>query len=190
MFARIDMSKIDKIRQDFIDGQTDSKKLAKELGVCTSTVNKYRKEFREIQRRFPGKLKKYGFRLPFKWAGHPPDPRQKELYAVLPMLVDNMTTSYVKVGQLWNDYRSLYPDGFSLSAFQRSFYSWKKNTGMCDFTNRRVKEISPEDRVILNNWYHSNRKDRWEMALVLLGSYEKRNLKEMARQVEHHWTTI
>jgi transposase len=190
MFARIDIGKIELIKQDFLQGQTDSLELAKKLCICRCTVNKYRKEFREMQQLYPRRLKKYGSRMPMKWRIPQPGARHEELHQALPALIDKVTTSFVKVGALWQDYRRLYPDGLSYNIFQKSFYTWRKKTNTCVFIHRRVKEIPPEDRAILNNWYRSNRKDRWAMAIVLLGSFEKRPLRDMAKQVEKHWTTL
>jgi hypothetical protein len=84
----------------------------------------------------------------------------------------------------------LYPNGLSYSIFQKSFFDWRKKTNTCIFVHRRVREIPLEDRAILDAWYRANRKDRWEMALVLLGSFEKRPVKEMADKVEHHQNTV
>jgi transposase len=184
------MAKIDLIKQDFIQGQTDSFGLAKKLGICYCTVNKYRREFRDMQRLYPRLLKKYGCRMPMKWYQPVPGPRHKELHKILPALMDEATTTCIKVGHLFTAYKKLYPDGLSYNIFQKSFFIWRKETNTCIFVHRRVKEIPPEDRAVLNSWYRSNRKDRWAMALVLLGSFEKRPLKEMANQVEHHWSTL
>jgi transposase len=190
MFIRIDTAKIDLIKQDFIQGQIDSNDLAKKLGICRCTVNKYRREFREMQRLYPRRLKKYGCRMPMKWYKQLPGPRHDELHKILPALMDEVTTSYVKVGPLWQAYKNLYPDGLSYNIFQKSVFNWRKKTNTCVFIHRRVKDIPAEDRTILNSWYHSNRRDHWAMALVLLGSFEKRPLRDMANQVEKHWTTI
>lgn len=190
MFATIEMYKINQVRQDLIDGKSDANVLAKKLGICVDSVYKYRREFREIQRKYPQMLKKYGFRLPKKRPKRHFNARHAALYEILPTLIDQATTSYIKVGDLWKAYIRVQPDGFSYNIFQKRFYAWRNKTNTCTFVHRRVKVIPAEDRAILNSWYRSNRKDRWAMALVLLGSFDKRNIRDMAAQVEHHWTTV
>ena len=184
------MAKIDLIKQDFIQGQTNSKELSEKLGICRCTVNKYRKEFREMQRLYPSRLKKYGCRMPMKWYIQLPDPRHEELHELLPALMDQVTTEFVKVGALWKEYKKMIPGGFCYSCFQKSVFAWRKKNNICVYVHRRVKEIPPDDRIILDNWYRCNRKDRWAMALVIIGSFEKRPVRDMAYQVGSHWTTL
>jgi transposase len=190
MINKLDKSKIDLIRKDFLQAQVRSAELAKTLGITYCTVNKYRKEFSEIARLYPEKLHNYGFLLPLKKYIKPVDPRHEELHRLLPGLMENSRTTIVNIRPLWLDYRAIRPEGFYLATFMRSYLDWKKRTGACVYTHRRIRTIADTDRPILESWLHSNRKDQWEMAVVLLGSFEKRNLKEMAAQVGHVVPTL
>jgi hypothetical protein len=73
MVACIPKAKINFVRSDYISGMSDSCQLAATLGITRETVNKYRIEFREIERLYPEKLDNFRFRLPKKKYVKPTD---------------------------------------------------------------------------------------------------------------------
>jgi len=95
----------------------DSGQLAATLGVSREPANKYRKEFREIERLYPEKLDNFRYRLPKKKYVKPTDPRYPELFALLPGLMEQETTVQVQVIPLWKSYRIARPKGCSLNQF-------------------------------------------------------------------------
>ncbi len=190
MVAQSARYKIYAIRQDFIDGQTDSHLLAKKLSLSDTTINKYRKEFREIARLYPHKIHDFKFRLPKNKYIRPVDPRLREMITLLPLLIDNSTTLQIQLIPLWKDYRNVCTKGYSLSRFTLHYINWQRKTKACIYIHRRIKTITVEDRAILLRWKSSNKNNEWKRAVVLLGSYEKRNVHEMAAQVEHSVRTV
>lgn len=58
------------------------------------------------------------------------------------------------------------------------------------YTHRRVRAISAEDRAILESWRTSNKTNYWRKAVVILGSFQKKSIIEMAAQVERGRATI
>ena len=64
MVANCARFKVHAIRQDFIDSMMNSLVLANQLALCATTVNKYRKEFKDIQPFIRNILDDFKFRLP------------------------------------------------------------------------------------------------------------------------------
>lgn len=190
MVAQSARSKIFAIRHDFIAGQSDSKLLAEKVGLCMTTVNKYRKEFREIQKQYPDKLANFKFRLPKEKYTKPVSPRYPELIGMLPKLMESATTLQVQIDPLWASYRLVCPKGYSLQQFTIHYIAWHRKTNACIYTHRRVREIHPDDLPVLQSWKSSNVNNKWKRAVVLLGSFDKRNVHEMAKQVERSVRTV
>lgn len=190
MVAQAARFKIHTIRKDFIDGMSDSALLAEKVGLCTTTINKYRKEFREIQRLYPKKLNNYKFRLPKQKYVKPISPRYPELIRLLPELMDRATAPQVQLIPLWEIYRKECPNGYSLQQFTIHYTAWRRKTNACIYAHRRIKTIHPEDLKTLETWKTSNKNNEWKRAIVLLGSLNKRNVHEMAVQVERSVRTV
>lgn len=190
MVARAARAKVHAIRQDFISGMTDSFALSQKVGLSRETVNKYRKEFREIQRQHPEKLKDFKFRLPKNKYIKPTDSRYPELLELLPNLMESSTTLQVQLIPLWQDYRAIRPGGYSLQQFTIHYIAWRRKTAACIYTHRRVRVIHPGDFPELEAWKTGGRTGKWKRAVVLLGSFQKRNVHEMAAQVEHSVRTV
>jgi hypothetical protein len=169
MVAQSARFKIHAIRQDFIGGISDSLELATKLGLCATTVNKHRKEFREISRLYPDQLANFKFRLPKVKYVKPIDPRFPELINMLPSLMERSTTLQVQLIPLWQDYRILKPMGYSLQQFTIHYIDWRRKTGACIYVHRRLREIQPADLAELEKWRSSNHNNRWKRATVLLG---------------------
>ncbi|HEY8929520.1 MAG TPA: IS630 family transposase [Mucilaginibacter sp.] len=182
--------KVHAIRQDFIDGPVNSLELATKLGLCASTINKYRKEFREIKKHYPDKLSDFKFRLPKKKYIRPVDERYDELIALLPGLMECAVTPQVQLIPLWQAYRETRPGGYSLQQFTIHYLAWQRKTGACVYVHRRIREITPNDLAVLQHWKRANELDKWKRATVLLGSLNKRNVHEMATQVERNVQTV
>jgi transposase len=189
MVAKSARFKVHAIRQDFIDGMSDSLDLATKLGLCATTINKYRKEFREIEKRYPDKLSDFKFRLPRTKYVKSIDPRYPELIGLLPALMENSVGLQVQLIPLWQDYRARRPKGYSLQQFTIHYIAWRRKTGACIYTHRRLREIEPEDLPELQKWKNGN-KTQWKRATVLLGSLHGRKVHEMAAQVEHNVRTV
>jgi transposase len=175
--------KVQAIRRDFIEGRSDSLLLAQKLNLSRETVNKYRREFREIQCRYPHKLHDYKFRLPKQKQARPANPRYTEMISLLPELMDHSKTRQVQLIPLWKDYRKLRPKGYSLTQFTIYYIAWRRKTNACIYTHRRLREISLEDQLTLGKWKNGKNAE-WKRATVLLGSLAGRNVHEMAKQVE------
>jgi len=190
MVAFIQKAKINFIRADYIAGMSDSAQMAATLGICATTVNKYRKEFREIERLYPEKLSNFRYRLPKTKYVKPVGPRYAELISLLPSLMENEITPQVQVIPLWTSYRIADPKGYSLNQFTLHYMAWRKHTNACIYIHRRVCSIDAEDMAVLERWRTGNKNNQWKRAVVLLGSFQKRNLHEMAKQVERNIRTV
>src|SRR5437879_2689065 len=119
-------SKINIIRRCYLKGRFSGAKLAVELHLLPHTVYKYRREFREIERLYPHKLKDFTFMLPrMTRQGLPKSSRYDELIKALPGLVDNARTLYLDSVSLWKDYRNLYPNGYCQDKFLIYYRQWK-----------------------------------------------------------------
>ncbi len=190
MVARAARSKVYAMRQDFIDGMTHSLILAKKVGLTQTTVNKYRKEFGEIRRLYPEKLKDFKYRLPKTKYVKANDYRYPELIAALPALMENEATLQVQLIPLWNSYRKQYQKGYGLQQFTIHYIAWRRLTAACIYTHRRVRSIHADDLAELERWKSGGRTITWKRAVVLLGSFHKRNVHEMAAQIEQSVRTV
>jgi transposase len=179
---RLPRTKINVIRRHFLKGEVNGAKIAGELGIQRDTVYKYFKEFKEIGRLYPNKLKDFTFDLPKP--ARPKHPFHDELKHVLPDLIEQATTTTLERLGLWQQYRVLYPNGCGLYFFCNYFNVWLKENNICRYHHRRIKHISPEDRKELVRWRNSNDTGLWRKAVVILGSEQKRPIAEMSLQLE------
>ncbi|MEZ2339367.1 IS630 family transposase [Mucilaginibacter sp. RCC_168] len=181
-------SKINIIRRYYIKGEPKGATIARELQIQKDTVYKYFKEFREIERLYPHKLKDFTFLLPKKQG--PRYPFYDELMSVLPDLVENTKLPYLEKVSLWKEYRQLYPRGCGLYFFYSYFNAWQKRHKICKYYPRRIKHIAEEDIEELTIWRNSQNIELWRKAVVVLDSLKKRPVAEMCVQVEVTEETI
>jgi transposase len=185
---RLSKTKINVIRRYFLKGELKGAKIARELRIQRDTVYKYFKEFKEIERLYPHKLKDLTFELPKP--ERPKHPFHDELKNALPDLIENATTTSLERLGLWKQYRVLYPKGCGLYFFCNYFNTWRKENHICKYHHRRVKRISAEDRKEFTHWRNSKNIELWRKAVVILDSEQKRSIVEMTVQVEVSEETI
>ena len=189
MVARSARSKVNMIRQDFIDGPVLAKELSQRIGLSIRTIYIYRVEFEVIREIYPDKLNDFKFRLVYNRFVKSNDPRYKPLIAMLPSLMDEITGFKIEINRLHKRYLLRCPEGYGIGRFMTHFVRWRKENNICLYTHRRVRVISDEDRKTLNEWKLSGIR-HWKRATVLLGSFDKRKLKDLSLQVEQSERTI
>ena len=181
--------KIDQIRRCYINGVTNQTAMHRKYGLHKTTVRKFIRLFREIERLYPHKLKDFSFMLPQVKKIRPETKLHKTLIAALPGLLDKQTTKRINIIPLWETYRASYPDGYYLSLFTQYFIAWRRANNVCLFSHRRIKEIHPDQTAMLTAWRNSDNQ-HWKRAVVILGSLSGKPVKEMATQVERSQETV
>jgi len=186
--VRLPKVKINVIRRYYLLGQLKGARIARELHIQRDTVTAYFKEFREIEERFPGKIRDFSFLLPrpkpFKL------PAYAQLIAALPELVDGAETGTLEILSLWKRYRLLYPQGYGLYYFSIHFNDWKRANRVCKYHHRRIRALPPEDETILRNWRRGKNVRLWQKAVVILDSLQAIPVRETSEKVEVSEETI
>ncbi|MDB4921819.1 IS630 family transposase [Mucilaginibacter sp.] len=185
---KIPVSKINRIREDFLAGGIHRTNLAKELKLNRRTVGKYVREFKQIAQLYPGKEKDFNFRLPRKRRAQ--TQLFKDLSAILPVLIERAKTPRLQLIHLWADYRTVYPGGYGLFWFEFHYNNWRNENQVCPYWNRRIRQIDPFDEAVLLKWKNTGSREEWKKATVILGSYHGRPLAEMLLQVEKARETV
>lgn len=181
-------SKVCRIREDWLAGTVNKTGLGRELGLDRKTVSRYVSEFEQIRQRYPEKTRDFSFRLPK--GKRPKTHLYLSLVAMLPVLVDQAVTPCLYARSLWADYRKVFPNGYGLYWFEFHYNSWRREHQVCRYYNRRVKHISPEQENVLLRWKNTGSREEWKKATVILGSYGKRPLQDLVRQVEKARETV
>jgi len=185
-------ARINLIRDAFIAGKLNKAALQKTIGVGRQTIRKYCYEFGLIKKMYPDKLADYTFR----WPKVTPNTRltvtvrKKQLMALFPSLVENFKGRQLRPTALWKEYKKIAPNGLSLHRFSIYYLDWRKEHHICQFAHRRVKMITNEDMAVLTGWKNGGDLYYWRRAVVILGSYNGRGVREMAKQLESTVQTI
>jgi transposase len=180
----IPKAKIRIIRSHFIGGVFNQSALAMQLGICRNTMLKFVNLFRRIERDHPEKLKDFSFFPPTVKKLPPPSEMLGELLLCLPELIMAAETRKLEHVPLWNAYRRMYPQGYSLSRFTWHFIAWRRKNSVCLYAHRAVKTIPDRDRTILLEWKSAGNHRKWRKAVVILGSKQGLLLDDLAKQIE------
>jgi len=181
MVAKIEKSTFNVIRQLYLrDPFFNQTQSCNKLHICRTTMRKYVKECIEIKRLYPKRLKDVRFRLPLTKKVLIETRLHRELITALPSLIDAVTLDRVLVLNLWEDYNARFPFGYSLTQFSLHYRAWRLNSNICQYSHRRVRNIGDEERMALVKWTKSYNHKSWERATAILGSFDRKPVKEMA----------
>lgn len=194
MTAAIPQHKRDLIRSDFLGERIDAKVLAEKLGLDRTTINNYRRCFEVIKREYPDKLHDYSFSL----MPHSLDKkrhqinRHAQLTALLPEIMDSVSYKKgISLKPLYAVYKSKCPDGYAFKPFVHNLFIWRKDNNICNYHHLRIKHIIPKDLIKLNNWKKGTGvASKFRKAVVILGSYKGKHIKDLAAQVESNVQTV
>jgi len=179
----IDLSIKKIIRQRYIDGTLRTCFLAKELGLDRGTVKKYERESREVEQKYPYKLKNLGFWIRKKFPAHKRQKKYHDMVKVIGGLVDRSTKSFISPLNIYPEYKKLCPGGYVLSAFVKNLKAWRVENNFSVYHHRRIKEIVPEDLLILKKWLNCFERKKWQRATIILDSFAQRNIYDTAEKV-------
>ncbi len=183
MTAPLEKAKFNVLRREYIKGHFNHAWMEGQLHISKNTVTKYVKECREIEQRYPNRLKDFSFRLPKAPVIRPRTNQYLDLINLFPVLIEAVTEHRVIAEHLWLDYKRIRLTGYCLHYFEVYFLEWRRKTNSCCYAHRKVKWISLEDRAMLVKWTNSFDHKNWERATVILGSFDGRTVKEMARHL-------
>jgi transposase len=173
-------AKLKAIRRFWLRGQINRSRVCLRLGICKNTLNRYLNYIKSQEKQHPGV-----FRLPANTARRPPrGKRYDELVALLPQLVAGCKLPKIENRPVWDAYHELCPRGYAYSGFVVNFLKWRREVGLCPHGHGKIQVITPEDADILQEWRNSRKLEEWQKAVIIQGSYEGKNLQELAEKVE------
>lgn len=194
MTAAIPKAKRDLIRSDFLGERIEARQLAEKLGIDRTTVNLYRRCFEVIRREYPDRLHDYSFCLmpqSLDKKRHEIN-REAQLIALLPEIMDSVTyKAGICLRPLYAAYKSRCPNGYAFKPFVQHLFRWRKENNICNYRHLRIKQISQKDIETLTNWKKGTTvASKFRKAVVILGSFNGKHVKDLSAQVESRVQTI
>jgi transposase len=160
------------------------------LGLSRTTVTKHAMEFKAIKEQYPEKLLDFNFFMPVVVPGRPRKELYQELCKALPDLIQKQTGPRLRAVQIWQEYKKLYPDGYSYSPFKDHFYVWCKDNDISLISVKRIEQFREEDLKILKKWRLSNDRQHWQIAVVLEAAHTRKSLLKTMEKVECCFKTV
>jgi transposase len=190
MKTPIEKSLRDIIRKKYIDGTLNKTRLAAELNITRRTVRKYAKLCKKIEIEYPKKLNDFNFWILKPSQPYQPSKRHIEMIEALPQLIENYSRNKLFPLHLWEDYRKIYIDGFSLTCFTQYFIAWRRKNNICLYSHRRIRSISEEDMAVLQKWRYCFDRKKWERAILILDSFEGKPFLDIAAKIDRPLETV
>ena len=188
---RIPFYKIRLIRENCLSKKQRQKDLARALGIRAETVRDYEKEFRELQRKFPRRKTLLDYVVPRPEFYLPPTDRYVALMAALPELVEKFYGPRLNAEVLYEEFSAIYPQyHYCKQHFVKIFTEWREDHGISVYHHLRIRHLEPNDEQVLREWRRSNVLDKWQRAVVLLGSRRGASAEELALKIEKTVKTV
>jgi len=173
-------AKLKAIRRFWLRGPVNASRVCLRLGICRNTLRRYLNYIQAQEKQHPGI-----FNLPTNRARRPPrGKRFADLVALLPQLVAGCKLPKIENRPIWEAYHELRPQGYAYAGFVVNFLKWRREVGLCPHGHGKIQAITPADADILQQWRNSRQLDEWQKAVIIQGSYEGKNLQELAEKVE------
>src|ERR1700761_9094033 len=109
---QLSAEKANYLRQKFIDGEYNTYSLAKRLKVSTKTTWRYRREFEDVQLKFPDKLTDFGFYIKNPGPRHFHTTKYEQFELIMPVLFSQETAA-LNTRKMWEKYRLYSTDSYT-----------------------------------------------------------------------------
>ena len=158
---------------------------ARRSSIDRGTIARYYEKFKKLEDARGGKrlCLDSSYFLPAKRKTTPTQ-LYLDLMSALPIIMCNCQVRRNTPTNIYEDYHKLYPNGYSFAGFSRIYKAWKKNSNVCVYAHRKVKGISEEDGIVLNQWRRGTDLEKWRKAVVIQGSLEGIPLVDLKNKVE------
>ncbi|WP_419699088.1 IS630 family transposase [Mucilaginibacter sp. NFX135] len=137
-----------------------------------------------MEKNYPSKIGVPDFYPKLSQAKRQPSKRYFDLIDILPQLVAANPYPKIENQPMWEAYHAIRPEGYAFQGFMTNFLKWRRDNNICLHAHKGVRVVSPEDADILQEWRNSNEREKWAKAVIIQGSYEGLNLKQLSEKVE------
>lgn len=166
-----------------LNGNINLRKSARGLRISRVTLKRYVKKYTPLALTHNDQCFEDNFCIPVFNPSIPFSEKHKELFDVLPALVDSREVND-NISVLWQKYLAICPNGYRYSQFSAICSKWCKERKIVLNARWKLLSVPPEDLAVFRQWRRSADRRKWERSVAIIEFKKGSSFTTISRKIE------